>query len=116
MEPCRNGSFRNSSETTKFPDISLGKSLIRKSLHEPIKYKENASSSTPEPSLTVKLMKICNRPKKKSLKYEKIDYSEQYTSDTLGTLIKNSAVTFISPNDLINQLQNELNSPISKEK
>ena len=115
MEHYNNRSFRNSSSKIKGISKSHEKALIRKQLQES-KQKPYINSSTPCPSLTLRLMDIFNRPQKDMLKNDKIHNSDKYTSNKLEELIKNNAVTFISPNDLINQLDTTLNSPGSKEK
>ena len=106
MEYARAKSLKNNSRTEKFPDISANTFVIRSSFNHTRQRKElSAYASTPDPSLTVKMMKITYRSEKKHIEANSFELTSKLTNDKLSDLIKNSAVTFISPNELINQIE-----------
>jgi hypothetical protein len=117
MEHTRAKSFRNCSGFSKLPEILHKNKIIRNNFKHPTSHLETQTYSyTPEPALKVKVMKIHDRSQAKKLSPDKIDSFTDITTETISDFIKNNAVTFISPNDLINQLQIESMSTTPKQK
>lgn len=103
MDYIRANTFTSVLGSEKLPDISVKKMFIRSSFNYPRHHKVHAAHSfTPDPSLSQKTTK---RNYISQINAEKSDYNSKFTNDTLNNLIQNNAVTFISPNDLINQLE-----------
>jgi hypothetical protein len=99
--------FRHQSVLTRLPEVSP-KKFIRNTLHHlPSKSVKQYQSSTPDPSLTIKMMKMCDRPINPQSTVNSLNDASDYANDTLNHLIQNNAVTFIAPNDFINQIHKE---------
>lgn len=112
MEYTRTKPFRVSTALGKFSEPPAKKSLIRSVYNKPILLRQKiAKSSLPDPSLTVKMMRMYNRPNRSSPLNSRIDDFGQQAHDTLNSLIKNGAITFLSPHELINQMSSESPSP-----
>ncbi|OMJ77771.1 hypothetical protein SteCoe_22563 [Stentor coeruleus] len=112
MEYTRAKSFRVNTALGKSSESPIKKSLIRNVYNKPILLRQKiAKSSSPDPSLTVKMMRIYNRPNRNSPINSRIDDFGQQAHDTLNSLIKNGAITFLSPHELINQMSSESPSP-----
>lgn len=109
MEKIRANSHKSYSHKSKFPVMLTKKFPIEDNSQNFLQYR-----NTPEPSLTVRHKTIHKRilhsPNAHPDKYNK------QTNETLSNLIKNNAITFISPHDLINQIHNDsLTQPPTRE-
>lgn len=97
MENTRASSHKTYSNKAKFPVILTKKLGV---IENPQKFMlKSATPETPEPSLTVN-NKVIHRRDLRS----QFDVFSNQTNETLSKLIKNSAITFISPNEFINQI------------
>ena len=106
MEYERLKSLKDNSRIEKYSDISARNFFIRSGFNHARQSKElKTHSSTPDPSLTVKMMKINSRSRKNNIEADSFESSSKLTKDKLSDLIRNNAVTFISPNELINQME-----------
>lgn len=117
MENTRAHSHKSYRVKSKFPVILTKKSNTGHLLEKVIlKDHSSTHSSTPEPSLTVQLKKIHRRPGNSSSPIPKPDTFNDQTNEALSNLIKNNAITFMSPHEFINQIHNDsmTQSPSSK--
>jgi hypothetical protein len=107
MENTRASSHKSYRVKSKFPVI-LTKKSNQSQITEKLIFKENPSShsSTPEPSLVIQLKKIHRRQVNPS-PIQKVDPFNDQTNEALSNLIKNNAITFMSPNEFINQIHND---------
>ena len=109
MDHKKPSSFRKYFGFNRFSEVVHKNSLIRHSFKPQFcQSKSIIHSSTPDPSLTIKVMKIHNRDDFYHQNYYKND-GISYENDTLDSFIQNNAVTFISPHELINQIHIESN-------
>ena len=98
MENTRASSHKTYLNKSKIPVILTKKLCL---VESPIKLiLKSTTPETPEPSLTVN-NKVIHR---RDLRSQSDTYGNQ-TKETLSNLIKNSAITFISPKEFINQIQ-----------
>lgn len=107
MDKIRASSHKSYSNKSKFPVMLIKKPPIEDSQNF-LQYR-----NTPEPSLTVKHKTIHKRILHSP---EHADKYNKQTNETLSNLIKNSAITFISPHEFINQIHNDsLTQPPTRE-
>ena len=117
MENTRAHSHKSYRVKSKFPVILTKKSNTGQLLEKVIlKDQSSTLTSTPEPSLIVQLKKIHRRPLNSSSPSPKPDTFNEQTNEALSNLIKNNAITFMSPHEFINQIHNDsmTQSPSSK--
>ena len=108
MENTRAHSHKSYRVKSKFPVI-LTKRSNAEHLNEKaiLKSPSITYSSTPDPSLIVKLKKIHRRPLNSLSPTLKSDTFNEQTNEALSNLIKNNAITFMSPYEFINQIHND---------
>lgn len=108
MENTRAHSHKSYRVKSKFPVILTKKTKTEQLIEKAIlKSPSITNSSTPDPSLIVQLKKIHRRPLNSLSPTLKPDTFNEQTNEALSNLIKNNAITFMSPHEFINQIHND---------